>query len=827
MLKPFLYLLQSGGAFCKIKMPRAAMFLFFLLQVCGQLQAKNYYFSASGDDAKNTGSSATSPWKSLEKLNSVMIGLQPGDSVLFRRGNVFHGELRITQSGTKKSVIYFGAYDRGEKPVFDGTAKVTGWKAVARNKWETTNAVALDNLTNLFINGVKQAHGRWPNANTANKGYIPIKWASGSTRLSSKSIPDASVWQGADLVSRTNRWVVDWSPILETSGDTITIRPANYTIEPNFGFFICNHPNTLDQQGEWCFNRLSRKIMLYFGKNPELLEVTIPVTENLVSVLGQKYITIENLVLKGSSGNSVQIDRSENITIRKTEIFQSGNSAVWAEKCKISLFEDNIVMNTNNNGVMFNECRSTVLRRNLIKNTGLSPAVSVHGSTSLIGLGIYGAKALMEYNRIDSTGYIGLRFDGDSMMVRHNVISNICLVKDDGGGIYTWNGNSPARVEQKIIGNIVYNSIGAACGTNDTLSFSAEGIYIDDGSVNVEVTGNTIYKCGNIGLFIHNSYNITARNNLVFDCNKAQLQMLSSGMPNSKIRGCIIKDNIFVSRTAGQRVTNWITDDPKDSIKTMGEIDSNYYCRPADPDMIIHCSFNPGEKWYSFDDWKQQFGYDQHTKQCPIRFGNKITSMGPPQKITYGVYHDGKDTWYDEQTTGKEALQKIKEDLMGNPDQPDKGMHLSLILSADINFDKLKQPKYLLSFDTKGKSAGDVIKANFKTPDNQIICSKEFKLENTFRTNELLYIPAYANKPHERVNFEFSNWKEPVWIKNITFRKVEVTLPNPDDHFLLVVNESGEPRVSPPLNGYVDVSGRACKGTIELPPYSSAIYFKK
>ncbi len=826
MIKLFLYLRQSSYAFLKVEMLRATIVLFFFLLVSVQLRATNYYFSVSGDDVKNTGLSSASPWKSLEKLNSMMIRLQPGDSVLFCRGDVFTGEVKITQSGTRQSVIYIGTYGKGEKPVFDGTTKVPGWKAVARNKWESTNGVGVDNLTNLFINGVKQAHGRWPNANTANKGYLSMKWASGSTRLSSKSIPDASVWQGADLVVRTNRWVVDWSPILETSGDTITIRPTNYKIDPGFGFFICNHPNTLDQQGEWCFNRLSRKIMLYSEKNPQLLDVTIPVTENLVSILGQKYITIENLVLKGSSGNSLQIDRSENIIIRNTEILQSGNSAVWAEKCKSTLFEDNKVMNANNNGVMFNECNSTVLRRNLIKNTGLNPAVAVHGSTSFIGLGIYGSKALMEYNRIDSTGYIGLRFDGDSMMVRHNVISNLCLVKDDGGGIYTWNGNSPARVEQKIIGNIVYNSIGAGCGTNDTLSVSAEGIYIDDGSVNVDVIGNTIYKCGNNGLFIHNSYNITARNNLVFD-SKTQLQMLSSGMPNSTIKNCVIRNNTFVSRTAGQRIANWISDDPKESIKMMGVVDSNYYCRPADPDMIIHCSFNPGEKWYSFDDWKQQFGHDQHTRQCPIRFGYKITSMSPPQKITYGVYHDGKDTWYDEQTTGKEALQKIKEDLMGNPDHPDKGMHLRLILSTNIDFNQVERPKYLFCFDTKGKSAGDVIKVNFKTPDNQIVSSKEFKLENTFHTNEMLYMPAFANKPHERVNFEFSNWKEPVWIKNITFRKVEVTLSNPDDHFLLVVNETGKPRLSPSLNGYVDVSGKACKGTVELSPYSSAIFFKK
>ncbi len=827
MTKPLMYQIQLCSIFLRFQMIKTVSLLFLFFLICSSLKATNYYFSTSGDDEMNNGLSLISPWRSVKKLNSVIPLLQPGDSVLFHRGNVFNGDLRITKSGNKQSVIYFGAYGKGSKPVLNGTTQISGWKKAGRNKWETQCNTNVEKLTNLFLNGIQQPIGRWPNVSAPNRGYLLIKWASDRNKLSSQSIPDGAKWQGAELVVRNQRWVLDRVPVLSTNGDTLTIEPTSYNISTEFGFFVCNHPETLDKNGEWCFNKKTKILTIYLETDPSGSVIEASTTENIISIENQNFIVIENLVLSGASSIALTASNSRNITFKNSEIVHSGANGVYYKACYNPVFENNKVIDTNNQGFIFQDCHGSVIRQNEIRKNGLIAGMGANGSNSYNAMVVEGSSNLIEYNKLDSIGYIPLRFEGDSVMMRHNVISNYCMVKDDGGGIYTW-GNREGHpfVERKIISNIVRNAIGAGHGTSDTLRVSSEGIYIDDQSSSVEIVGNTVYKCGNIGIFIHNANHVLVRDNLAFD-NGTQLQMLSSGMPGYEIRDCIIKNNTFVSRMSRQLITNVITDEPKESIKLMGVIDSNYYCRPIDPDMIIHCSFNPGEKWYSFDDWKQEFGQDQHTRQSPVQLKYKITSLGAPQKITYGVYLDGKDTWYDESTTEAEALKKIKEDLMGNPDNPKKGMHVRLILSMDIDFKKEKQQKYLLSFDTKGANAGGVIKANFKTPNDHIVCSREFKLENTFQKNELLYVPAFANTPHERVNFEYSNWREPVWIKNITFRKVEATLPNPDDHFLLVVNESGKPRLSPLLAGYVDVSGKVCKNQITIQPYSSAIFFKK
>ncbi|MBN1782945.1 hypothetical protein JW948_17560, partial [bacterium] len=87
----------------------AAMFL-----VSASVFGTTYFVSSSGLD-ENTGLSPEQAWNSLTRVNTA--ALLPGDSVLFRRGDVWRGQL-VPQSGGADAPVVYGAFGQGEKPVF-------------------------------------------------------------------------------------------------------------------------------------------------------------------------------------------------------------------------------------------------------------------------------------------------------------------------------------------------------------------------------------------------------------------------------------------------------------------------------------------------------------------------------------------------------------------------------------------------------------------------------------------------------------------------------------------------------------------------------------
>lgn len=94
--------------------------LSFLLMACtDQAGPVSYYLDATGGDDSHSGLSAAKAWKSLDKLRDV--ALRPGDRVLLKRGEIFHGELEISAQGTAGQPVCIDAYGDGtRKPCIAG-----------------------------------------------------------------------------------------------------------------------------------------------------------------------------------------------------------------------------------------------------------------------------------------------------------------------------------------------------------------------------------------------------------------------------------------------------------------------------------------------------------------------------------------------------------------------------------------------------------------------------------------------------------------------------------------------------------------------------------
>ena len=114
----------------------SALLTLCLAGLLSTAMAATYYVSSDGSD-DNAGTSADAPWAGLGRVNSA--DLQPGDSVLFRRGDSWRGSLR-PRSGAEGAPITYGAYGEGEKPVLMGSvdkSAPTDWRDEGGNLWAT------------------------------------------------------------------------------------------------------------------------------------------------------------------------------------------------------------------------------------------------------------------------------------------------------------------------------------------------------------------------------------------------------------------------------------------------------------------------------------------------------------------------------------------------------------------------------------------------------------------------------------------------------------------------------------------------------------------
>lgn len=105
------------------------MLKFFSCFLCCTLSfvtyATNFYISNTGNN-NNDGRSPAKAWQTLSKLEAAAENgmIKAGDSILFKRGNVFTGSIKwnnaeghVFPTGTASQPIVFAAYDSGAKPI--------------------------------------------------------------------------------------------------------------------------------------------------------------------------------------------------------------------------------------------------------------------------------------------------------------------------------------------------------------------------------------------------------------------------------------------------------------------------------------------------------------------------------------------------------------------------------------------------------------------------------------------------------------------------------------------------------------------------------------
>ncbi len=101
--------------------------------------ATNYYVDPSSTATSANGTLAY-PWKTIAQVNSGTTLLNPGDSVLFKRGQSYSGRLTISRSGSATAPIVYSNYGSGSLPEFNNAI---------------TDIINITNKQYIVIDGIK------------------------------------------------------------------------------------------------------------------------------------------------------------------------------------------------------------------------------------------------------------------------------------------------------------------------------------------------------------------------------------------------------------------------------------------------------------------------------------------------------------------------------------------------------------------------------------------------------------------------------------------------------------------------------------------------
>ena len=795
--------------------------------------ATNYYVAANGND-RNSGRSTSSPWKSLAKVNAMMGSFRAGDVIYFRRGDTFTGELLVKASGSSGSPLRFTAYGSGDKPIISGFERITGWSSVGNGVWKARYNSPHERAANLYVNGKFEKIGRFPNEDQKNAGYLTITGGNGRNEFISSDLRGGS-WKGADAVVRDSRWSLAREEITQHGGSRIVLKNKTYyTGSKGFGFFIVNHRNALDREGEWAHHKNSQEMFLRSSANPNSRTVMTARAKELVSMTKVHDITLENLTLRGSVEATVFVKDSKNVTVNACTIYGSGKDGLMIRHSDNVKLKNSSLDYTNNNAIVVEKGGPTEITNNTILRTGSVAGMGDEANGSYFGISANTSNITIQNNRMDQIGYNGIGFWGDNVVIKNNSITNFCTVKDDGAAIYTWIGSPTIRRRVEIVGNVIGdgNLKRVGLGTPHPERTHVSGIYLDSRSNNVTVDNNTVYNCGNFGIFLHNTKNDRVRNNNLYD-NHIGIGLIQDNKSKGQfpIRNMVIQNNAIFARRSDQRVLHFSS--IRDDHKEIGSMNGNYYYSPLNRERIIQVTDkNYQSVFFNLAQWKNSTPHDGSTragaKAWPTKVIKNYQSDNLLQNATFDGGVKGWHAWSNKKN-GKLEHQKGTLDggSMAMRFTSKRGGDARMAASLDKGTGPLRKGEELVltytikssgnnpdlktQITSKGGAFNLLSELNYASPTTQRAQRQEFfRLQNSASNGDLKFILAETSQT--------------VHLDNISLRKVSTQAVNHDNLVRFYANTSGSKASFPvPSGQWQSVRGKAYSGSVTLEPYTSII----
>ncbi|WP_461071835.1 NPCBM/NEW2 domain-containing protein [Spirosoma horti] len=811
-----------------------ALCAIMLVLLCASWQSAlaqtTYYVANSGNEANN-GRSDGSPFQTIAKINSL--SLQPGDAILFRRGDTFRGTLSIRQSGTSSNPIVVDAYGSGNKPILAGSVPVSNWNNIGNNVWQADCPSCGSRVTGLYRNGTVLPLGRYPNLSDANKGYLTVQSHGGKTQLTSQQGLSQN-WTGGEAVLRPTQWILDRATITQQNGNTLSLNnSSSYDLADGWGFFIQNHPATLDQVGEWYYDSSSKKIRLFDNQNnPNSQLITATAFNEGINLTNVSGITVRNVKITETLSTGLAVNGGSNFVFSGNDITNSGEDGITIIGSGNNVVaENNLFEDANSSGLYIGPYQNFTFRGNTLRRIGLIPGRGKSGDGTYSALqALCTSNTLIENNVVDNVGYNGIAVVTNAT-VRYNQVSNFCLTKSDGGGIYSWNGARSNVGDLHIVSNIVYNGIGAPEGTPGGAYSGANGIFLDDCSQNVEVASNTSFGSRGMGIFLRGVSSITVNGNTSFNNTEEQLKLAYNGA--CALRNNVVQNNILFSKLPNQVVAAYESN--SNDLASYGQFDYNYYIRPFEDLFKIRTVYNPGSGLTGSDNtlttWQGMYGKDAHSSNSPVTYRSQVVSQTGASLLT-NSFNSNTEGWsvWSPNGNGRADWDNSNRLDGGSLKLSFSNAQANSYLLATVNIGAVTRGKsYQLLFDgiATGSNKRIELYPRQLSGNYSDLAPRSVQLLGTSRQQYEAVFTATADESNAILVFQVTGDGQTAWVDNIRLKEATLSSLNPDDYIKLVYNATAQPQTTSLSGSYRDAKNTQYTNQITLQAYTSAVLMKE
>jgi hypothetical protein len=483
------------------------------------------------------------------------------------------------KSANKNAKLVFKA-EKDAEPVISGGVQITGWTKNSDGFWETRLPEELKEMTNLrelFIDGKRATRARFPN-----DGYLKVKKVGADRRTNfyfeKGDFPVPENVKNTELVL-----LHDWSISRIAVKEINTIENQLFAVdsigaknpdffnldhwEPNPRYFLENAPEFLDTDFEWVFLADEKKFLLKLpeNENPTYLQIVVPLSSGLISVVGNENQPVKNIHFEGITFQyskwkipelgycgvqawhfdprpategwavvpaAVYSEWGENISFDNCSFKNLGGSGVWfgtgSKNCQILNSE---LTDISGNGIMIGEGQDRIAKGEqwwksvpeqvALANTIENCTVTECGAQFYGAVGIWcglTAETIIKNNKVFNLPYTGISVGWmwspvptpcRQNTIEGNHIHNIMNILSDGGGIYMLGLQPGSIIRNNHIHDVKINA-GRA---------ESNGMFLDEGITDVIVENNLIYNIAKSPLRFHRATTNLVKSNYFFCAN--------------------------------------------------------------------------------------------------------------------------------------------------------------------------------------------------------------------------------------------------------------------------------------------------------------------